>query len=376
MNSPLAAVAISSPTEIIAEIRAGRMVVLVDEEDRENEGDLLIAAEHANAEAINFMARYGRGLICLTLTAERCRQLHLPLMVSNNRSPLGTNFTVSIEAAEGVTTGISAADRATTVRAATRPDASPRDLVQPGHIFPLMAQEGGVLVRAGHTEAGCDLARLAGLAPAAVICEILKDDGEMARLPDLIPFAAHHGLKIGTITDLIQHRGRTESLIVRAAERDIETVHGRFRLHAYSDRIGCETHLALVKGTISAAKEALVRVHEPVSVIDLLDAGSTTHSWNFNDALATLAKAECGVIVLLHRQETAEALLDRARPAHASSELPKMALRNYGIGAQILRDLGVKKMRLMAVPRRMPSMAGFDLEVVGYLQPEHKAVNG
>ena len=369
MNSPLAAVAISSPAEIIAEIRAGRMVVLVDEEDRENEGDLLIAAEHANAEAINFMARYGRGLICLTLTAERCRQLHLPLMVSNNRSPLGTNFTVSIEAAEGVTTGISAADRATTVRAATRPDASPRDLVQPGHIFPLMAQEGGVLVRAGHTEAGCDLARLAGLAPASVICEILKDDGEMARLPDLIPFAAHHGLKIGTITDLIQHRGRTESLIVRAAERDIETVHGRFRLHAYSDRIGCETHLALVKGTISAAKEALVRVHEPVSVIDLLDAGSTTHSWNFNDALATLAKAECGVIVLLHRQETAEALLDRARVADANSELPKMALRNYGIGAQILRDLGVKKMRLMAVPRRMPSMAGFDLEVVGYLQP-------
>ncbi len=374
MNSPSAAVAISPPAEIIAEIRAGRMVILVDEEDRENEGDLLIAAEHATAEAINFMARFGRGLICLTLTGERCRQLNLSLMVSNNRSPLGTNFTVSIEAAEGVTTGISAADRATTVRAAIRPDASPRDLVQPGHIFPLMAQEGGVLVRAGHTEAGCDLARLAGLAPASVICEILKDDGEMARLPDLIPFAAEHGLKIGTITDLIQHRGRTESLIVRASERMIETVHGAFRLVAYSDRIGRETHLALVKGDISSAKEALVRVHEPVSVIDLLDAGSTTHSWNFNDALATIAKAQCGVIVLLHRQETAEVLLERARPAEANGAPPrKMELRNYGIGAQILRDLGVKKMRLLSRPRRMPSMAGFDLEVTGYMQPPPSA---
>jgi 3,4-dihydroxy 2-butanone 4-phosphate synthase/GTP cyclohydrolase II len=369
MNSPAAAVSISSPSEIIAEIRAGRMVVLVDEEDRENEGDLLIAAEHATAEAINFMARFGRGLICLTLTDERCRQLNLPLMVTNNRSPLGTNFTVSIEAAEGVTTGISAADRATTVRAAIRPDASSRDLVQPGHIFPLMAQDGGVLVRAGHTEAGCDLARLAGLTPAAVICEILKDDGEMARLPDLIPFAAQHGLKIGTITDLIQHRGRTESLVVRASERSIETVHGEFQLYAYSDRIGRETHLALVKGNIDAAKEALVRVHEPVSVIDLLDAGSKTHSWNFHDALEAIAKSGCGVLLLLHRQESAEELLARARPADANRAPPKIALRNYGIGAQILRDLGVKKMRLMALPRRMPSMAGFDLEVVGYAQP-------
>jgi len=369
VNTPVAAVSISPPAEIIAEIRAGRMVVLVDEEDRENEGDLLIAAEHATAEAINFMARYGRGLICLTLTEERCRQLNLPLMVSNNRSPLGTNFTVSIEAAEGVTTGISAADRATTVRAAMRPDAGPRDLVQPGHIFPLMAQEGGVLVRAGHTEAGCDLARLAGLQPASVICEILKDDGEMARLPDLIPFAAQHGLKIGTITDLIQHRGRTESLVVRASERTVQTVHGEFRLYAYSDRIGRETHLALVKGSITAATEALVRVHEPVSVIDLLDAGSTTHSWNFHDALSSIAKSGCGVLLLLHRQETAEELLARARPASADRAPPKMELRNYGIGAQILRDLGVKKMRLMALPRRMPSMAGFDLEVVGYAQP-------
>jgi 3,4-dihydroxy 2-butanone 4-phosphate synthase/GTP cyclohydrolase II len=361
--------AISSIADIISELAAGRMVVLVDEEDRENEGDLLIAADFATAEAINFMARYGRGLICLTLTQERCRQLSLQPMVSNNRSPLGTNFTVSIEAAEGVTTGISAADRARTVQAAIRPDATSEDIVQPGHIFPLTAQEGGVLVRAGHTEAGCDLARLAGVTPAAVICEILKDNGEMARLPDLVDFAAQHKLKIGTITELIQYRSRTESLVTRVSEREIETVHGPFRLIAYSDRIGRETHIALVKGDISPEKEALVRVHEPLSVIDLLDAGSTSHSWNFHDALAAIARAESGVVVLLHREESAAELLERAKPAQRDAPPPKMALRNYGIGAQILKDLRVKKMRLLALPRRMPSMAGFGLEVTGYLQP-------
>src|SRR5215212_7791361 len=299
MNTTRHETAISPVSDIIAVLKAGRMVVLIDEEDRENEGDLLLAAEFATAEAINFMARYGRGLICLTLTEERCRRLNLPLMVSTNRSPLGTNFTVSIEAAEGVTTGISAADRARTIQAAIRADASAQDLVQPGHVFPLMAQEGGVLVRAGHTEAGCDLARLAGLTPAAVICEILKENGEMARLPDLVDFAAQHKMKIGTITDLIQYRSRTESLVTRVSERDVETVHGRFRLVAYSDRIGRETHLALVKGDITPAAETLVRVHEPVSLIDLLDAGSTAHSWNFHDALRTIAAAERGVMLLL-----------------------------------------------------------------------------
>jgi 3,4-dihydroxy 2-butanone 4-phosphate synthase/GTP cyclohydrolase II len=361
---------ISPITDIIADVRTGRMVVLVDEEDRENEGDLLIAAEYVTPEAINFMARHARGLICLTLTEDRCRQLGLPLMVANNRSPLGTNFTVSIEAAEGVTTGISAADRARTVQAAIRPDARPEDLVQPGHVFPLMAQEGGVLVRAGHTEAGCDLARLAGLTPAAVICEILKDDGEMARLPDLVEFAARHGLKIGTIADLIHYRSRTESLVARVAERDIETVHGPFRLYLYSDRIAQATHLALVKGRPAPEREVLVRVHEPVSVIDLLDVRSTAHSWNFHDALAAIARAECGVIVLLHRPESGQELLERARPGPARAAAPGMALRHYGIGAQILKDLGVKKMRLMALPRRMPSMAGFGLEVVDHLLPE------
>ncbi|OGA20922.1 MAG: 3,4-dihydroxy-2-butanone-4-phosphate synthase [Betaproteobacteria bacterium RIFCSPLOWO2_02_FULL_67_26] len=363
---------VSPITDIITDIKAGRMVVLVDEAERENEGDLLIAAEFVTPEVVNFMARYGRGLICLTLTEEKCRGLNLPLMVANNRSPLGTNFTVSIEAAEGVTTGISAADRARTVQVAIRPDASPSDLVQPGHIFPLMAENGGVLVRAGHTEAGCDLARLAGLSPAAVICEVLKDNGEMARLPDLIEFAAQHQLRIGTITDLIQHRGHTESLVARVAERDIETVHGKFRLYVYSDRIARETHLALAKGRPVPGREALVRVHEPVSVVDLLDVESRSHSWNFNDALAAVGRAECGVIVLLHRQESADELLERARARDGQAAAPGMALRNYGIGAQILKDLGVRKMRLLALPRRMPSMAGFGLEVTGYLQPGAK----
>jgi 3,4-dihydroxy 2-butanone 4-phosphate synthase/GTP cyclohydrolase II len=362
---------ISSIPEIIAEIEAGRMVVLVDEEDRENEGDLLLAAEFVTPEAINFMAKHGRGLICLTLTEERCRQLELPLMVISNRSQLGTNFTVSIEAARGVTTGISAADRARTVQAAVKRDARPEDVVQPGHVFPLMAQKGGVLVRAGHTEAGCDLAQLAGLVPAAVICEVLRDDGEMARLPDLLEFAERYGLKVGTIADLIHYRSRTESLVTRVAERPLETPYGRFRIVAYSDLTANEVHVALVKGEVTPGKEILVRVHEPLSVMDLLDAASHAHSWNLNEALRTIAAAGSGVIVLLHRSETGEALLARleATPSEPVAP-PKMDLRTYGIGAQILKDLGVTKMKLMAVPRKMPSMAGFDLEVSGYLLPE------
>jgi 3,4-dihydroxy 2-butanone 4-phosphate synthase/GTP cyclohydrolase II len=363
--------AVSPTTEIIADLGAGKMVILVDEEDRENEGDLVLAADFVTAESINFMARYGRGLICLTLTEAKCRSLNLPPMVINNSSPLGTNFTVSIEAAEGVTTGISAADRARTVQAAVRADAGPADIVQPGHIFPLLAQNGGVLVRAGHTEAGCDLAALAGATPAAVICEILKDDGEMARLPDLIEFGREHGIKIGTITDLIHYRSRTESLVSRVSERDIDTVHGRFRLVVYSDKIGQATHLALVKGRIKPESEVLVRVHEPLSVIDLLDVKSASHSWNFNQALEAVSRAECGVIVLLHRPESAADLVERAQPG-AIAAPQKNALRTYGIGAQILRDLRVAKMRLLAKQRRMPSMAGFDLQVTGYLLPDDK----
>ncbi len=358
---------ISGTPEIIADIRDGRMVVLVDEEDRENEGDLVLAAQFAAPENINFMAKNGRGLICLTLTAARCEQLSLPLMVGANRSRLGTNFTVSIEAAEGVTTGISAADRAKTIQAAVREQAGPADIVQPGHIFPLMAQDGGVLVRAGHTEAGCDLATMAGVEPAAVICEILRDDGEMARLPDLIEFAERHELKIGTIADLIQYRSRTESLIERAMERPVETAHGTFRLVAYREKISSDTHLALIKGGLRPGEETLVRVHEPFSVADAIDTASRSHSWNLNAALRTINDAGNGVIVLLHRTEDGVDLLERLGGEPQAP--PKLDLRTYGIGAQILRDLGVTRMRLLAAPRRMPSMTGFDLEITGYLQP-------
>ncbi len=361
--------AISSVPELLADLRAGRMVILVDEEDRENEGDLLMAAEFVTADAINFMAKHGRGLICLTLTEEHCRQLALPPMVGANKSRMGTNFTLSIEAAQGVTTGISAADRARTVQAAVKKDARPDDIVQPGHIFPLMAQRGGVLVRAGHTEAGCDLAQLAGLVPAAVICEVLKDDGEMARLPDLTEFAARHKVKIGTIADLIQYRSRTESLVERGAERPLQTVYGEFRMVAYHDKSSRDVHLALVRGRIDAGRETLVRVHEPLSVADLLDAGSHAHSWNLNDALRTIAAADHGVVVLLHRTETGRELLGRLLPdGPRTSEPEKVDLRTYGIGAQILRDLGVKRMKLLSTPRKMPSMTGFDLEVTGYLE--------
>jgi 3,4-dihydroxy 2-butanone 4-phosphate synthase/GTP cyclohydrolase II len=359
--------------DIVADLKAGRMVVLVDEEDRENEGDLVLAAEHVTADAINFMARHARGLVCLTLTEERCRQLELAPMVRENRSGTGTNFTASIEAAEGVTTGISAADRARTVRVAIAPDAKPADLVQPGHVFPVMAMPGGVLSRAGHTEAGCDLARLAGLEPAAVICEIMKDDGTMARLPDLVEFARTHGLRIGAIADLIHYRSRTEKLVERIAERPLATAHGSFRLVVYREKLTDATHLALVRGPISPETETLVRVHEPLSVMDLLDAQNASHSWSIPAALEAIAEAGRGVVVLLHRPESPQELRRRAM----GTEVPlssKMDLRNYGIGAQILRDLNVGRMRLLARPRRMPSMIGFDLEVTGYVdQPRRKA---
>lgn len=354
-------------TDIIADIRAGKMVVLVDEEDRENEGDLVMAAQFVTPRHINFMARHGRGLICLTLTEERCRQLNLPPMVQRNGSRMGTNFYASIEAAEGVTTGISAADRAHTIRTAVARNAKPQDLVSPGHVFPLMAHKGGVLARAGHTEAGCDLAQLAGLEPAAVICEILREDGSMARLPDLLEFAARHHLKIGTIADLIHYRSQTEQLVERAAERDVETPYGRFRLIAYRDKTTEETHLALVMGTPNAETETLVRVHEPLSVFDLLDRDSQTHSWSVPRAMERIAQAGCGVIILLRREESGQQLVERIR--HADEPVrTRQDLRDYGIGSQILLDVGVRKMRLLATPRKMPSVTGFGLEVTGYLE--------
>ena len=360
--------AIAPVEEIIAEMRAGRMVILVDEEDRENEGDLVLAAEHVTPEAINFMVTHARGLVCLTITEARSRQLGLTPMARDNKSPYSTAFTVSIEAAEGVTTGISAQDRACTVQAAVARNARPEDIVQPGHIFPITARSGGVLVRAGHTEAGCDLAQLAGLEPSSVICEILKEDGSMARLPDLIEFAAQHRLKIGTIADLIHYRSRHETLVERSQTKRIKSVFGEFTLHAFTDLTTSEVHLALTQGEITPEKEALVRVHEPLSVLDFLDSGSSRHSFSLEQSLRALSQADSGVIVLLHRPESGQDILAGLSTQEASQRsAAKWDPRIYGIGAQILRDLGVRKMKLLASPRRMPSVTGFDLEVTGYV---------
>ena len=363
-------VVISPVEHIIADMTAGKIVILIDEEDRENEGDLVLAADHVTPEAINFMARFGRGLICLTLTRERCEALALPPMAARNGGKYSTAFTVSIEAAEGVTTGISAADRARTVQAAVAKTSSASDLVQPGHIFPLQAVDGGVLMRAGHTEAGCDLAALAGCSPASVICEIMNDDGTMARLPDLLLFAAEHGLKIGTIADLIEHRSRNESLIEKIGSRALVTAAGEFTAHAFRDKPGQGLHLALVKGQWQPDEVVAARVHEPLSVLDALETGRSMHSWNLDQSLNYVAKAGKGVVVLLNCGENAAQLLAQFEGTARASQAPergRMDLRTYGIGAQILRDCGVHKMNLMGSPRRMPSMVGYGLETVGYI---------
>jgi 3,4-dihydroxy 2-butanone 4-phosphate synthase / GTP cyclohydrolase II len=362
------ATALSPTDEIVADLRAGKIVVLVDDEDRENEGDLVFAAEFVTPEKVNFLARHGRGLVCMPITAAHADRLGLRPMVAQNRSRHGTNFTVSIEAAEGIATGISAADRALTIKVAAAPGARAEDIVQPGHVFPLIAQDGGVLVRAGHTEACCDLARLAGLTPAAVLCEVMKEDGTMARLPDLLEFSAQHGLRIGTIADLIEYRSRHESLVTRGVERDIDTAWGRFRLVAYHDIPTRSTHLALVAGAPRADVETLVRVHEPLSVIDLLDAGPGTHTWGIGEALTLITRAGTGVMVLLNCHQSSDALDARLAETRPARQGRSADLRTYGIGAQILRELGVGRMRLMAAPRKMPSMTGFGLEVTGYVE--------
>ncbi|RKP50797.1 bifunctional 3,4-dihydroxy-2-butanone-4-phosphate synthase/GTP cyclohydrolase II [Trinickia fusca] len=363
---------LASTPEIIAELKAGRMVILVDEEDRENEGDLVLAADFVTPEAINFMARYGRGLVCLTLTQERCKLLNLPLMTHRNGTQYGTAFTVSIEAAEGVTTGISAADRARTIATAVAHDARAEHIVQPGHVFPIMAQPGGVLVRAGHTEAGCDLTALAGLTPAAVICEVIKDDGTMARLPDLMTFAAEHGLKLGTIADLIHYRSRTESIVTRVAERTMQTAHGPFRAVLYQDQPSGAPHLALVRGTPSPEQDTPVRVHEPLSVLDLLEVGTSTHSWTLDAAMKEIAARDLGVIVMLNCSDSKEHLVDVFKAFDEKDKAAELKRRpvdfkTYGIGAQILRELGVGKMQVLSNPRRLGSMSGYGLEVTGFV---------
>ena len=373
MTSPLNPALLSPVQEIVAEMRAGRMVILVDEEDRENEGDLVLAADHVTPEAINFMARFGRGLICLTLTRERCEFLRLPPMAARNGTVYSTAFTVSIEAAEGVTTGISAADRARTVQVAVAGASQATDLVQPGHIFPLQAVDGGVLMRAGHTEAGCDLALLAGCSASAVICEIMKDDGTMARLPDLQAFAAEHGLKIGTIADLIEHRSRTESLVQKVGERLLQTAHGEFTAHAFRDGPSQAVHMALVRGQWQDGDVVPVRVHEPLSVLDALEVDRAMHSWGLDTSLQYIAQQGRGVAVLLNCGESAEQLLAQFEGTARAAQAPergRMDLRTYGVGAQILRECGVQKMQLMGQPRRMPSMAGYGLEITGYIPKE------
>ncbi len=378
--------ALNTTEEIIEDLRQGRMVIIMDDEDRENEGDLVIAAEKVTPEAINFMAKYGRGLICLTLTRERCRQLRLPLMVNADNQLESTNFTVSIEAAEGVTTGISAADRAKTVLAAVKPDARPEDLVQPGHIFPLMAQPGGVLVRAGHTEAGCDLARLAGLEPAAVIVEILNEDGTMARRPDLEKFAAEHGLKIGTIADLIEYRVRHEKTVERVNECLLPTEAGEFRVIAYQDVVDNEIHLALVHGVIDPEEPVLVRVHVQNSLCDLLGATYPECGWPLKNAMKQVAAEKAGVIVILRNHDTARDIVQRIQACHLKQAQEQVGidqgkikgkeLRTFGVGAQILIDLGVKKMRVMSAPKHLHALAGFHLEVTEFVDfqlPEDQA---
>ena len=359
--------------DIIADIRDGKMVIMVDDENRENEGDLIMAAAKVRPEDINYMARYGRGLICLTLTRDRCAKLRLPLMVTDTNEQHATNFTVSIEAAEGITTGISAHDRARTVQAAVAADAKPEHLRQPGHIFPVMAQPGGVLMRAGHTEAGCDLARLAGMEPAATIVEILNEDGSMARRPDLEKFARDHGIRIGTIADLIRYRLEKERFVERIAERDVKTQHGDFRLYCYDDQVNRSVHIALVKGEVSGKAEPLVRVHIQDTLGDVLGVDGPNLGWPINAAIERISQEDAGIVVLLRDHETGRDLMNSVeglgRPRNEIDEQRSgdAVLRTYGVGAQILRDLGVERMRVLSAPKQMYAISGFDLEITGYV---------
>lgn len=358
--------AFDSIPDILDELRAGRMVVILDDEDRENEGDIIMAAEKVTAQHINFMVREARGLVCLTLTEQRTRQLGLRPMVSDNTSVYHTNFTVSIEAAEGVTTGISAYDRAHTILAAVKKDAQPQDLNQPGHIFPLTARPGGVLTRAGHTEAGCDLAALAGLEPSAVLIEILKDDGEMARRPELEAFAAKHGLKIGSIADLIRYRLETERTIERVHEADVDTEFGTFRLVAYRDAIAHGLHFALVRGDVAHGEPVLTRVHVRNTLSDVLHLKREDLGHTVTAALRRVDSEGRGVLVVLSGEDSAEALLARLAGREVPNEDPQ-AWRQLGLGAQILTDLGVRSLRVLGTPRRLVGLQGFGLQVDGYV---------
>jgi 3,4-dihydroxy 2-butanone 4-phosphate synthase/GTP cyclohydrolase II len=367
---------LNTTEELIADIRAGKMVILMDDEDRENEGDIIMAAEHCGAEHINFMAKYARGLICMPMSRERCERLGLPLMVQKNASGFGTKFTLSIEAATGVTTGISAADRARTVQVAAAKNAQAADIVQPGHIFPLMAEPGGVLARTGHTEAACDLARLAGLESAGVICEIMNDDGTMSRRPDLEIFAKEHQLKIGTIANLIHHRLVHERTVEIAHRAPIQTDYGEFELVTFINKVDKEYHYALVKGDVRAAEPTLVRVHLATAMRDLFCAQPPDMKiWNVRRCMEKIATEGKGVLVLIHQPETAEELHDSAltmlgmKPLQNTAASPNVH-KTVGVGGQILRELGVGKMRILGQPLRYRALSGYDLEVVEHIACE------
>jgi 3,4-dihydroxy 2-butanone 4-phosphate synthase/GTP cyclohydrolase II len=366
---------LNTTAEIINDLKQGKMVVIMDDEDRENEGDLIMAAECVTPEAINFMARFGRGLICLTLTEQRCRQLRLPLMVSDNQAAYSTNFTVSIEAAEGVTTGISAADRASTILAAVNENAMPEDLVQPGHIFPLKAQLGGVLTRAGHTEAGCDLAELADKDPSAVIVEILNEDGSMARRPDLEEFAQKHNLKIGTIADLISYRLENEMTVQRLSQCAMPTEHGDFQLYSFQDTVNSQVHFALVAGEINPEEETLVRVHMADPLTDLIGATREPSHWPLPLVMKQIQQEGKGVLVVLRQPQQniqLAAKIERYQQQDRGEAIltAKLGwdLRTFGVGAQILADLGVKKMRVIGTPTKLNGLSGFGLELLGYAE--------
>ena len=365
----------ASIESIIDDLRLGKKVIIVDDEDRENEGDLIIAADKVRPEDINFMAKYGRGLICLTLTQSRCNMLRLPLMTSQNNGFEATNFTVSIEASEGVTTGISAHDRARTVKVATAPNAQPEDLIQPGHIFPLMAKPGGVLTRAGHTEAGCDLARLAGLTPASVIVEILNEDGSMARRSDLVEFGKKHEINIGTIADLIRYRISNEQSIERIHEEKINTEFGDFNLITFQDHINREVHFALTKGSIHQDSIPLVRVHVSNTIRDSIGIDNNNLGWPLKSAMKQISQSDTAVLVVLCYQEMPEYLMNSvknlsSRKENKTDKNNALILRNYGTGSQILREIGIKKMRVVSEPKQMQAISGFDLEIIEYIDKE------
>ncbi len=382
-GKPAAPSGLNSIDEILADLRAGRMVIIMDDEDRENEGDLIMAAERATPEAVAFMIRHTSGIICVPMEEEGLVRLDLPQMVLANSDSYRTAFTVSVDLKAGTTTGVSSADRAATIRALADPGAAATDFARPGHIFPLRSRKGGVLVRAGHTEASVDLCRLAGMKPVGVLCEVMNDDGTMARRPQLDAFAKQHNLKIGTISDLIRHRLRTERSVERISEQTVQTDLGEFRLYAYEDRVNQDVHLALAHGRLDGPDAPLVRVHLPDTLRDLVGVRGTPRAWTLRAVMERIVEAGNGVAVILRQQESPRDLAESVRALASAAQSAALqsernaatagegaVLRTFGVGAQILKDLGVRRMRVLSAPKQMHGISAFDLEVEGYVGEE------